>query len=103
MTDQQAQDIRRGEHARRILEDEMVQGAMSAVKEAIREQMFDLPIGASREREMLALMDKARQQFEGWFAAALQGEHIAKLELEAERKAQSLMERTKEKVRSWAA
>ncbi|MEJ7932572.1 hypothetical protein WG922_21560 [Ramlibacter sp. AN1015] len=81
----------------------MVQQALVAVKDAIRDQMFDLPMAAAKEREMLAYMDKARQQFEGWFAAALQGERIARVEIEAERQAQSQLARIKERVRSWAA
>lgn len=103
MNDQQAQDISRGEHARRILGDEMVQEAMSAVKQAIRDQMFELPIAASKEREFLALMDKARGQFEAWFAQALQGEQIAKLEIEAERIAQGQLDKIKERMRAWLA
>lgn len=103
MNDLQAQDIARGEHARRILGDEMVQEALRTVKEAIREQMFELPIEAAKQREFLAMMDKARAQFEGWFSLALQGEQIAKLELDAERQAQNQIDKIKERMRAWLA
>jgi hypothetical protein len=103
VTDQQAQDLSRGEHARRILGDEMVQEAFATVKQAIRDQMFDLPIEAAKQREFLAMMDKARVQFEGWFAEALAGEQIARLELDAERQAQGQVDKIKERMRAWLA
>lgn len=103
MTEQQAQDLSRGEHARRILGDEMVQEALATVKQAIRDQMFELPIEAAKQREFLAMMDKARAQFEGWFAQALAGEQISRLELDAERQAQGQIEKVKERVRAWLA
>jgi hypothetical protein len=103
MTDQQSRDIARGEHARRILDDAFVQEALAAVKGAIREQMFELPIDATKPREFLALMDKARTQFEGWFTAAIEGERIARLELAAEAEAMQHVERINQRMRAWLA
>lgn len=99
MTDQQAQDLARGEHARRILEDPMVAAALAAVKATIREQMFDLPIEATKSREFIAMMDKARQQFEQYFEQALAGEKIATIELQAERQAMELAHKINQRVR----
>lgn len=103
MNDTQAVDITRGERARRILGDEMVQEALATVKQAIRDQMFELPIEAAKQREFLAMMDKARVQFEGWFELALAGEQIARLELDAERQAQGQIDKIKERMRAWLA
>lgn len=54
----------RADHARRLLDDPMLAGALAAHRDAIRSLVFSLPIEAREQREFLVMQDKARQAFE---------------------------------------
>lgn len=100
MNDQQAREIARGEHARRILEDELVQEVLEHLKSTIRNAVFELPVEAKEQREALFLMDRAREQFVSVFAALIQGAEVSKYELLAEENVKAKLEAIKEKVRN---
>lgn len=100
MNDQQAREIARGEHARRILEDELVQEVLEHLKATIREAVFELPVEAKEQREALFLMDRARQQFVSAFAALLYGAEMMKSELLLAENVSAKLEAIKEKVRN---
>ena len=92
------QRIHRAEHAKRILEDELVRDALAHLKESTRSLFFDLPANATQEREFLHLLDKARQQFEHCFTAILIDGEISRKELLAERGMREHLAEIKRKV-----
>lgn len=98
MNDQQRREIHRGEQARRLLQDELMQEVLEHLKTSIREQMFELPVEAREQREMLFLMDRARAQFERAFQALMMGADMAKNELLAEEQTKVKLEAIKERI-----
>jgi hypothetical protein len=79
------QRISRAEQAKRVLEDPLVQEALTHLKTSTQAIFFDLPANAAQEREFLHLLDKARQQFEQCFTAILIDGEVTRRELLAER------------------
>lgn len=79
-----SETIYRGEQAERILSDPLVKAALSDIAQATRDLFFDLPPEAREQREFLHLMDRARQQFEGYFIKLICGAKVEKSEILAE-------------------
>lgn len=79
-----SETIYQGEHAERILSDPLVKSALSDIAQATRDLFFDLPPEAREQREFLHLMDRARQQFEGYFYKLISGMKVEKSEILAE-------------------
>ena len=90
----------RGDRAKVLLEDPMVQEALNAMKVSVREQMFTLPIEAREQRDFLFLMDKARQQFERCFEVLIQGAQIHRAEIAQEAQMQSRLDGLREQTRN---
>jgi hypothetical protein len=99
MSDEHMQAMARGEHAKRILEDELVQGALSTIKAQVRDLVFELPLEATDKRQFLVLMDKAREQFERVFTLLISGAEVSKYELDAEANTQARLDAIREKAR----
>lgn len=62
-----SEDISRGERARALMSDPMVQEAFANLKTAVRDLFFELPAEAAEQRERLHMVDRARQHFESIF------------------------------------
>lgn len=78
------QAINRGERAAAILNDPLVQEALQAVRDGVRDLFFATPPEAAQQREFLHLMDRARQQFEGVFTLLIAGAEVSRYELTEE-------------------
>lgn len=102
MTDDQAREISRGEHAARILSDPLVQEALAQIRDKVRDAFFGLPIdapGVDEQRARLVMLDKMRQQFEGVFAALMGGAEVARQELLMEENVKAKAAAVLERVR----
>ena len=77
------QQIARGKRAQTVLSDPLVAEALAHLKTSVCDLFFELPLDATKEREFLHLMDKARQQFEACFIVLINGAEISKHELMA--------------------
>jgi hypothetical protein len=102
MNDQQRAQLARAEQARRIIEDPVVVDALAMIKNAIRDQVFDLPVEAHEQREKLIMMDKARAQFETIFTMAVFGAEVTEYELTAQREAEARLDAIREQARNYA-
>lgn len=71
----------RAQRAEQILSDPLVIEALSTVRESVRDLFFDLPADHKDAREMLHLMDRARQQFEGVFRLLIAGAAVDRHEM----------------------
>lgn len=96
------QVIYRAERAKAIMEDEMVKEAIQTVRQAVRDQVFALPIEAREDREKLVLMDKMAQQFINWFEFVMRDGELMRTELLMERNAQFKLDAIREKARNYA-
>lgn len=76
-----AEAIRRADAAARIMADPMVIEALAAIKANVRDLFFELGSEQAQQREMLHLMDRARQQFEHVFALHIQGGEVSRHDL----------------------
>lgn len=102
MNDQQEHAIRRAERAQRIMGDDFVQEAISKLKSAIRDQVFELPLNATAERERLVMLDKAMHQFLQLFELTMAGGEVAKYELAMEANTSARLEAIRQKARDYA-
>ena len=74
-------NIRRGEHAKRVLEDELVKEALAETRTAITEQWMALSVTDKAQAEELKRLLWASQQFENIFTSLIAGAEISKQEL----------------------
>ena len=102
MNEQQRLQIVKAEHAERIMGDSLVQEALQAIQDAIREQVFALPIEAVQQREQLFLMDKCRQQFVSLFELAIRGGEVTRYELLMEQNTKARLDAIREQTRNYA-
>lgn len=75
------ESIYRGEQAARIMAEPLVIEALAAIKANVRDLFFELKPEQAGSREMLHLMDRARQQFENVFRLHIAGMTVSKYEL----------------------
>lgn len=94
--------IRRAAQAESLLTDPILSESLDAIKTAIREQVFALPIEASAERERLVMMDKIRQQFVSTLELVVRGGEISRHELDMELNTKARIEAIREKARNYA-
>ena len=76
--------IHRGEHAARLLADPLLREALDTIKSELQGLFFTLHEGAASERERLHLMDRMRQQFEGYLTALIANAKVEQSEILAE-------------------
>lgn len=101
MSEQREQALYRAAQAQRVVGDPMVREALDTIKAAIREQVFDLPVEATEQREKLVMMDKMRQQFERYFELALSGGEVARRDLLNEQHTATRLDAIRERARSY--
>lgn len=92
------QAIHRGERARAILTDPLVQEALRAIREGVRDTFFATPHDAAQQREFLHLMDRARQQFEGVFTLLIAGAEVSQYELTEEAHTKARLEAVNQRI-----
>lgn len=92
--------IHEAEHAQRLLDDDMLKGALLTLKTQTQALFFELPSNAAAEREYLHLMDKARQQFENLLRLIIAGGEVSKYELMAEEQTRARLAAIQERVRN---
>ncbi|SPA24574.1 hypothetical protein CBM2637_A150027 [Cupriavidus taiwanensis] len=98
MDDQQRIDVARAERARLILDDELVKGALSAMKARIVEAWEQSPVRDVEGREHLHRYLKVIGQFEGALRSHIETGKIAAHEIRAEEERKTLMERVRAKI-----
>lgn len=91
--------IHRAEHAKRLLNDDMLQEALTTLKTATQTMFFELSTGDAEAREKLHLMDKMRQQFENILTAIIFNGEVVQHGLLAEAHAQAAADIIKDRVR----
>jgi hypothetical protein len=92
--------IQKADHARRILDDDLVKFALSKIKTESQGLFFQLGSQAREEREFLHLMDRARQQFENVFLILIAGGDVSRHELAHEYHTQARLDAIRDRVRS---
>ena len=75
------EQIQRAEHAKRILDDELVKGALSEIKQAVIDQWTTLGVENKAQAEELKRLLWAAQQFEAIFESLIAGAAVARNEL----------------------
>lgn len=75
------EQIALGEHAKRILDDELVQAALADIRAAVIEQWASLPIENKAQAEELKRLLWAADQFAAIFESRVAGATIARQEL----------------------
>lgn len=90
--------INQGERARAVLSDPLVQKALEALRDGVRDAFFETPADAAQRREFLHLMDRARQQFEGAFRLLIHGAEVSKFELTEEAHTRARLESINERI-----
>jgi hypothetical protein len=73
--------IQRGEHAKRILDDELVQFAMAEIRKTVVDQWAALGVENKAQAEELKRLLWASQQFEAIFVSLVAGATVARNEL----------------------
>jgi hypothetical protein len=89
VTDQAEMDIRRGDAAERIMNDELVKEALFRLRAECVEQWEQTPVRDTEGRERLWTMYRLAQKFEAHFRALIESGQLASrrvADLEAERK-----------------
>lgn len=81
MSDDTRQHESRAQRAEQIMSDPLVIEALATVRDSVRDLFFALPSEHKDAREMLHLMDRARQQFEGVFRLLIAGASVDRHEL----------------------
>lgn len=76
--------LHKGEHAERLLSDPLLREALDTIKSELQGLFFLLPESATGERERLHLMDRMRQQFEGYLTALISNAKVEQSEILAE-------------------
>lgn len=92
--------IHRAEHARRLLDDDLLKEALETVKTQTQGLFFELGTQAREEREFLHLMDKARQQFENVLKVIIAGGEVSRYEIMAEEHTKARLAAIQEQVRA---
>lgn len=92
--------IHRAEHARRLLDDDLLKEALETIKTQTQGLFFELGTQAREEREFLHLMDKARQQFENVLLVIIAGGEMSRYEMLAEDQTKARVAAIQERVRS---
>ncbi|MEW6022850.1 MAG: hypothetical protein AB1807_11990 [Pseudomonadota bacterium] len=75
------EQIARGEHAKRLLDDPLLKEALAEIKQAIVESWAALPVENTAQAEKLKHLLWATKQFEAIFVAQVGGATIARSEL----------------------
>lgn len=75
------QQIQRAEHAKRILDDELVKHALAEIKQAVIDQWAALSVENKAQAEELKRLLWAGQQFEAIFESLIAGAAVARNEL----------------------
>jgi hypothetical protein len=75
------EQIQRGEHAKRILDDEMVKNALKEIRQAVIDQWAALGVENKTQAEELKRLLWASQQFEAIFVSLIAGATVARSEL----------------------
>lgn len=91
--------IHRAEHAKRLLDDDLLKEALSTLKTETQALFFELPTHDAQAREKLHMLDKMRQQFENILTAIVINGEVTQYGLLAEAHAQAVADAIKEKVR----
>jgi hypothetical protein len=91
--------IYRAEHAKRLLDDDLLKEALATLKTETQALFFELPTHDSVAREKLHLMDKMRQQFENILTAIVVNGEVEQHGLLAEAHAQAVADAIKDRVR----
>jgi hypothetical protein len=91
--------IHRAEHAKRLLDDDLLKEALNTLKTETQALFFELPTGDAQAREKLHLMDKMRQQFENILTAIIVNGEVTQYGLLAEEHAKAAAQAIKERVR----
>ena len=91
--------IRRAEHAKRLLDDDLLKEALETIKTQTQALFFELGTQARDEREFLHLMDKARQQFENVLKVLIAGGEVSKYEMLAEEQTKARLTAIQDRVR----
>ena len=91
--------IHRAEHAARLLNDDLMQEALSTLKTQTQALFFELPTNDAQARERLHMLDKMRQQFENILTAIVANGEVVQHGLLAESHAQAVADAIKERVR----
>lgn len=72
------------DRAEAVLNDPLVRGALDTMKNQLRDMFFILSPDDAAGREKLHLMDRMRQQFEGYFTALITNHKVEQSEILAE-------------------
>lgn len=91
--------IHRAEHAKRLLNDELLKEALATIKAETQALFFELPTNDAPARERLHMLDKMRQQFENILTAVIANGEVVQHGLLAEAHAQAVADTIKERVR----
>jgi len=75
------QQIQRGEHAKRLLDDPLFQEAMSETRQAVIDAWAALPVENKAQAEELKRLLWASNQFEAVFTSLVAGATVARYEL----------------------
>lgn len=75
------EQIARGEHAKRLLDDPLLKEALAEIKQAVIEQWAALSVQNKEQAEELKRLLWATKQFEAFFVAQVGGATIARSEL----------------------
>lgn len=97
-----AEEITRAEHAKRILDDDLVKGALAAIKDTIIGQWCDLGVENKAQAEELKRLLWAANQFQAFFEVTIAGASVAKNELTNASTMQIKREAALERVRNYA-
>ena len=92
--------LHKAEQARLILDNELVKYALDKIKTETQALFFQLGSQAREEREMLHLMDRARQQFENVFLVLIQAGEVSRHELLNEHHTAARLAAINERVRA---
>lgn len=92
--------IHRAEHARRLLDDDLLKEALETIKTQTQALFFELGTQARDEREFLHLMDKARQQFENVLLVMIAGGEVSRHEMLAEEHTKARLQAIQDQVRA---
>jgi hypothetical protein len=90
------EEARRGDEARRIVEDPLVQEALRAIREEIISQWSQTPARDSEAREWIWRHYKVVEKFEGLLRSYIESGRFARLKLQEE---ESRLERFKQGAR----
>ena len=92
--------MHKAEQARLILENDLVKFALDQIKTETQAMFFQLGSQAREQREMLHLMDRARQQFENVFRVLISAGEVSRYELLDEQHTAARLAAISERVRS---